>query len=133
MPLKNESIEVLRAFAPEAVLGPQIEGTRKGTVAHVRPPRDSVLLQHLPAPASWMVFPKWERDAALDLRAVSQIEAFVGVTANAFNYEVQGVAGFETASDLARSSRCFRLRYSRLDEAVAALTALADEEVTGAG
>lgn len=133
MPLKNESIEVMRAFAPAAVLGPRIEGTRKGTVAHVQPPCDSVRLQHVRASARWLVFPKWERDAALDLRSVSQLEAFVGVTANAFNYELQGVAGFETASDLARSSQCFRLRYSRLDEAVAVLTALADEEVAGAG
>lgn len=133
MPLKNESIEVLRTFAPEAVLGPRIEGTRKGTVAHVTPPEESARLQHVPAPARWLVFPKWERDAPLELQAVSQLEAFVGVTANAFNYELQGVAGFGTASDLARSSRSFRLRYSRLDEAVAVLTALADEEVVGGG
>ncbi len=41
MPLKNESIGVIRAFLPEAILGPEIPGTRKGTVAHVRPPASS--------------------------------------------------------------------------------------------
>jgi HprK-related kinase A len=133
MPLKNESIEVLRAFAPAAVLGPCIEGTRKGTVAHVKPTTESVLMQHVPAQARWLVFPRWERDAALELRAMSELEAFVGVTANAFNYEVQGAAGFDTACGLARSSRSFSLRYSRLDEAVAALTALANEEDARAG
>ena len=33
MPLKNESIGVMQAFAPGIELGPRIENTRKGTVA----------------------------------------------------------------------------------------------------
>src|SRR4029079_4735133 len=42
MPLKNEAIEVIRAFAPDAELGPTIPNTRKGTIAHVKPPSDSI-------------------------------------------------------------------------------------------
>jgi hypothetical protein len=33
--LKNESIGVIRAFAPQALLGPDFPKTRKGTVAHL--------------------------------------------------------------------------------------------------
>ena len=40
--LKNQSIEVIRRFAPQAVLGPEFPKTRKGTVAHMAPQLDAV-------------------------------------------------------------------------------------------
>ena len=132
MPLKNESIEVIRSFAPEALIGPRIEGTRKGTVAHVKPPTDSVRRQHEPAEARWLVFPSWQRDAKLELREVPRIDGFVQVATNAFNYEIHGAAGFETVRDLVGACRGFRLTYSNLEEAVEALTAMADEDCSRA-
>jgi hypothetical protein len=50
---------------------------------------------------------------------------------NAFNYEVLGIAGFATVREVVNASRCFRLSYSNLDEAVAQLTALADNDDGG--
>ncbi len=52
IPLKNESIDVIKRFRPEAVLGPSFFGTRKGTVAHVRPPEDSIRRAQEPGPAT---------------------------------------------------------------------------------
>ena len=40
--LKNHSIDVIRSFAPQAVMGPSFPKTRKGTVAHLAPPADAV-------------------------------------------------------------------------------------------
>ena len=39
LPLKNASIDVIRDFSPEAVLGPTFPKTRKGDVAHLKPTR----------------------------------------------------------------------------------------------
>jgi hypothetical protein len=41
--LKNQSIEIIQRFAPQAVFGPVTRDTVKGSVAHMRPPQDSVL------------------------------------------------------------------------------------------
>jgi len=128
MPLKNESIEVMQAFAPDLELGPIIPGTRKGTVAHVRPLDDSVRRQHEAAPVRWVVFPEWQAGAVLSLQEVPPAEGFMRLATNAFNYEMLGAAGFETVRDMVNASRCFRLSYSDLNEAVAQLTSLADSD-----
>lgn len=126
MPLKNQSIEVIRRFAPEAMIGPEIMGTRKGTVAHVRPPLDSVLRAAEPADAGWVVFPRWQAGARLSLEEVPAGEGFMRLAVNAFNYDLQGERGFTTVRDILAGTRAYRLVYSDLDEAVAALSRMAD-------
>jgi HprK-related kinase A len=128
MALKNESIDVLRSFAPEAYIGPSIPNTRKGTVAHVKPPADSVRRQAEPARACWVVFPRWQKDAGLEFAPLSKSEGFMMLAMNAFNYELLGEAGFKTASDVVDRSECHRLVYSDLDEAVACLDRLAESD-----
>ena len=126
MPLKNESIEVIRQFAPEAEMGPVIPGTRKGTIAHVKPPADSVARAGQGARAGWVVFPKWQRDAALTLEEIPQAEGFMFLASNAFNYELRGEAAFIALRNLIDGARCFRLTYSDLDAAVESLRQLCD-------
>lgn len=124
MPLKNESIDVLRAFAPQARFGPRIEGTVKGTIVHLRPPADSVVRARETARATWVVFPRWSAGAELSLQPMMEQEAFFSLATNAFNYELIGEPAFDTVESIVGASRCLRLRYSSLDEAVAALDAL---------
>jgi len=130
MPLKNESIEVMRAFLPGIQLGPSIPNTRKGTVAHVRPPSDSVRRQAQGALARWLVFPRWQAGVRLSLAELPKEEAFMLLASNAFNYELHGTAGFETVRAVVDASRCFKLVYSELDEAVARISELADANVS---
>jgi len=50
--LKNQSIDVIREFSPEAFINRVSHDTAKGSVAHMRPPRDSVCASTNPlAPA----------------------------------------------------------------------------------
>lgn len=128
MPLKNESIGVIRAFAPDAVFGPLVRGTRKGDVAHVRPPRESVERAGETAAARWIVFPRWRKGAALEIEELPPSEAFMRLATNAFNYELHAERGFTTVRDLVAASRCFRLVYSDLDEAIAALDRLVGDD-----
>lgn len=125
MPLKNESIAVMRAFAPEARLGPTITGTIKGTVAHLPAPTSSVLRANEEARVAGVVFPRWEAGARLRLEPVAAPDAFLALASNAFNYETLGEPAFDTVRCITEAAHCRRLVYGDLDEAVATLDTLA--------
>jgi HprK-related kinase A len=127
MPLKNESIAVIRKHLPQAVIGQPIPNTHKGTVAHVRPPEESMQLSGNAAKARWIIFPKWIAQAATRLEPVADAEAFMLLASNAFNYEVLGASGFRAVEQLVASCDCYTLTYSDLDEVTAALHHLVDE------
>jgi len=126
MPLKNASIGVMRSFEPGASIGPEIPGTMKGTVAHVRPPADAVAGAELPAAPRWIVFPRWQAGAGLALEDVPKGQAFMQTAANAFNYEMLGETAFKAVREIVAASRCLSLVYSDLDAAIAALDRLAE-------
>jgi HprK-related kinase A len=130
MALKNESIEVIRAFAPEAEFGPVIPNTRKGTVSHVKPPAASLREAERAASVGHIVFPRWVEGAALTLREVSRSEGFMFLAVNAFNYEVLGERAFRALREMVGTARCYRLFYSDLDEAITALGKLSDERAS---
>ncbi len=124
MPLKNESIDVIRTFAPDAHLGPSVAGTRKGTVAHVRAPIASIARAAEPAAIRWVVFPRWVAGAALELEPVPKARAFMELATNAFNYEPLGLAAFQTVRQIIDQADCYHLAYSDLEEAVVRLSSL---------
>jgi HprK-related kinase A len=128
MPVKNEAIDVLTRFAPQAHWGPVIENTRKGTIRHLRPSSTCIERAQQAARARWVVFPRWQRNAALNLQPVTRTDGFMQVATNAFNYEMLGHAGFATVRSLIESVSCYRLEYGDLEEAVAALNRLAEED-----
>lgn len=123
--LKNQSIEVIRRFDGEACLSRATHDTLKGTVAHLRPPRDSVLRQHEAARPGWILFPKWEAGASTRMTPRSQAQTFLFLAQNAFNYSHLGADGFRVGTMLVDQSACFDFRYSDLTDAVAAFDRLA--------
>ncbi|MDM4768215.1 HprK-related kinase A [Pelomonas sp. SE-A7] len=116
--LKNASIEVIRAFAPEAVLGPVTHDTLKGSVGHMRAPRDSVLRAKERARLAWVVFPQYQAGASLSTAALPPGEALIHLADNAFNFHVHGAVGFNGLADMIEKADCLRLSYSRLPDAV---------------
>lgn len=129
--LKNASIDAIRAFAPDAFVGDPCHDTLKGTVAHMRPPTASVQRATVPAYPAWVVFPRFDRGAAIELAPVAPEEAFFRLVENAFNYAALGVRAFERTVDLVGQSDCHDLVYSSLQEAVACLGALDAGNVAG--
>lgn len=121
VPLKNESIAVIRGFAPQAHLGPLYAETRKGTVSHLSPPGDSLPRQMDPAFPRWVVFPRYMKNRPARVTPVPKSLAFRRLAHNAFNYRLLGAGGFLGASRLIRSCDCYRIEYGDLDEAIAAL------------
>ncbi|NDP46948.1 MAG: HprK-related kinase A [Sulfuriferula multivorans] len=124
--LKNQSIEVVREFDPATYINRASLDTIKGTVAHMRPPRDSVLRQHETARPGWVIFPKWEAGARTRLTPRSKAQTFMFLAQNAFNYSHLGADGFRVGSALIDQSDCYDFRYSQLHEAIAEFDRLAE-------
>lgn len=121
VPLKNRSIEVIRQFSPRAYLGPVFEKTRKGTVAHMRPPEDSLLRQREPAAPRWIAFPRFHAGAGLRMNPIGKDMAFTRLAHNSFNYRLLGEIGFRALAALTRDCDCFSLQYGDLDAAIGAI------------
>jgi HprK-related kinase A len=125
--LKNNSISIISEFAPESVFGPVVPDTLKGQVAHLRPPRDSVLRVAEKAVPRWIVFPRYEAGSSPKLESGSKSHAFINLADNAFNYSVLGEAGFETLGKVIDQCECLSFTYSKLDDAVAVFDRLVEE------
>jgi HprK-related kinase A len=117
--LKNQSIDLIRQRYPQAVFGVLSSDTLKGSVCHLKPPTESVEKQFIECPIGWIVFPKYEADAATELLPKSKGQAFMEIANNAFNYSVLGVEGFEILKKVVDRADCFSFKYSNLDEAIA--------------
>lgn len=123
--LKNRSIDVVSARMPEAVFGPRIHGTSKGTIVQMAPPADSVRRAAEPARAAWIVFPRWRGgDGGCAMTPVGKGHAFMRLAENTFNYNVLGTTAFETLAAIIEDSAACDFTYSDLDDAVAAFAAL---------
>lgn len=119
--LKNQSIGVIRAIAPRAVIGPPFEKTRKGTVAHLAPGRDAVDRRREWARPGAIVLPKWERGSRTRFEPIPEHVTFPALAFNAFNYALLGPVGFRAAVRLVRSCPAWQLVYSDLDDALETL------------
>jgi HprK-related kinase A len=124
--LKNQSIDVIRQFAPEAFINRPSYDTAKGTVAHLCPPKESVRRQHEPARPGWVIFPKWLAGSDTALTPRSKAQTFMFLAENAFNYSHLGADGFRVGTALIDQVDCYDFQYSQLQEAVAAFDRLAD-------
>lgn len=122
--LKNASIDVICERYPDSTLGPVAHDTQKGTVAHLQVLPDSLARASEPALPAWVVFPQYERGAALQVQGRSKAATVVELARNSFNQHVHGRAGFEALVRLVDACDCFALRYSQLDEALAWFDAL---------
>ena len=123
--LKNQSIDVMREFAPAALFGEVVHETVKGRVAHVRPPAEGVLRAEQAALPGWVIVPRYVPGASAELRPLSRTRAFMTLVDNAFNYNVHGRGGFATFADVIDRSQCHEFSYSSLPEAVAIFDQLA--------
>lgn len=117
--LKNDSIDVIRDRAPGCVLGPVAHDTQKGTVAHLKVLPESLARAGERALPAWVVFPRYERGATLQVQARTKATTVVELARNSFNQHVHGRTGFEALVRLVDACDSFDLRYSQLDQALA--------------
>jgi len=125
--LKNASIDIMRRFAPEAVFGPIVPDTKKGTVAHLRAPAESIARIAEPARPRWIIFPKYEAGSEPVTTPLARHLAFLQLAENAFNYAALGRQGFEVLGDVVDACECLHFRYSQLDDAIRVFDELAEQ------
>lgn len=122
--LKNQSIELIRNFSHQTVFGKIVNETAKGSVGHMRPPEQSILLSDQPAFACKLIFPRFIPDAETRLTPLSKGRAMLKIAENCFNYNVLGVQGFDTLGAMIEQVDCFEFEYSKLEQAMALFTEL---------
>ena len=122
--LKNESINVIASRPGGPVLGETVHGTSKGSVAHLRPPSESLRGDGPPALPAWVIVPSYDRAASTGLQTLGKASAFMQLVDAAFNYHVLGRRAFDVLARLVDACDCYTFDYSNLDDAVAAFDRL---------
>ncbi len=115
--LKNESIAVLKQFAPEVSFGSTVRETLKGVVAHFTPPIAAVDAATQRAQPGWVVIPKYVPGSPARLVPISRARGLMHLIENAFNFDIFGAEGFNLLSSVVDRSQCFHFEYSDLEEA----------------
>lgn len=126
--LKNASIGIMRAYAPETFFSTPVHDTTKGTVALMAPSADSVRNMHQPADPAWLVLPRYRPGADASLIPMGNGHAFMELADNAMNYHILGPRGFTAVGRTVDRCRSFHFEYSRLDDAIAVFEQLARQE-----
>lgn len=116
--LKNRSIDIIRNFSDEPVLGPTFKATRKGDVAHLGPDSNSVSSVHQHATPRLIVFPQYCEGSSLIVKPQPAHMAFSRLAFNSFNYALLGPISFNAIANMASTCSAYELRYSRLEEAI---------------
>lgn len=116
--LKNQSIEIIKNFDSNVVMGPETHETHKGTVAHMKADLASDSHDPKPVPARLIVFPRYLVGSKLVLHKKPKTEAFMFAGLHSFNYSLLSQTGFDTMCTLMDAVSCFDMTFSDLDKAV---------------
>lgn len=112
--LKNESIQLVRQWFPEAVLTATAKDTRKGDVAHLKALSWRQFRQFKSAKVAGVVFPRYRASSKFQVYEMENLKAFRELCRHAFNYNIVGMRGFRTVSQLVTQSRQYSIAYSDL-------------------
>jgi len=120
--LKDESIGLIRAWAPDTYLGQEVDNNEGERVAYMRPPVDSVndVTTVLPG---WIVIPRFAAGAGVTVDPMSRARALMHLADNSFNYNFHGSQGFDSLAAIADRAPCCTLHYSDLEAGVRAVDA----------
>jgi len=116
--LKEGAIDLIADHYPAAAIGARTHDTSKGTVAHLKPPSQSVAQAEEPARPTWLLFPAYAPDAIERLKPLSRGDALLRLADAAFNYSLLGARGFTAAADLVERCSVHTLQYRDLDSAL---------------
>ena len=125
--LKNNSIDLIRQWFPDAVVSDVARDTNKGDVAHVRPPLDSLSGMYQSASIQAVIFPTYRPEIELDIYQLDKCSAFMALSENGFNNNVLAREAFTSLVQIVESANNYEVHYSNMD----AMVAFLDDEVRG--
>ena len=128
--LKQRSIDLIRAWDPDAFFGPSLVNNEGQTVAYVRPPAASVEESGRRCAAGLIVIPQYADGVEATVSPLTRARTVLHLADNSFNYNLHGRQGFERLADIADAAPCVTLRYSDLPSGIDIVNRLSDQ-VTG--
>lgn len=123
--LKNRSIDVISAWAPDARFGPAVVNNEGELVSYMCPPVDSVRASSQRCPAGLIVIPQFVENGGVTVTPMTRARAVLHLADNSFNYNLHGRQGFDRLTEMADTAPCVTLAYSRLQDGVDAIDRLA--------
>ena len=117
--LKNESVRLFPGV-DQGRLGPELAGTPKGTIRHLRPNPEAIVRMEEPAEPALILFPGFGRDLEPAVRPVGAAEVFVRLTQASTNYVTLGERGFAALSRLVVETPARAIDYASSEQAAAA-------------
>ena len=114
--LKNNSIDLVKQWFPEAIMSEVAIDTQKGDVAHVKPSIESVNAGTQKAEIVGVVFPKYNAEKQLEIFELAQTDTFMQLASNSFNYNVIGAEAFSTIGKIVDECPGFEIQYNDLAE-----------------
>lgn len=119
--LKNRSIELAKNWFQNGIFSTIASDTHKGDVVHLAPPPESWQAAKTQAEIVAVVFPQYQSNIELDIYKLNQVQAFMQLAHNAFNFGVIGQDGFETLTKIIEQVPAFEVKYNELSQLVAFL------------
>ena len=124
--LKGASIRLIDELLPHLRTGRVFPHTDKGTLTHLRPPKDAVERQAEPALPAWVVFPTHAESARTELLPLRKASGFLRLETNCFNYPTLGRAAFDALGRLIETAECYELPFDQLATAAGLVDGLAE-------
>jgi HprK-related kinase A len=116
--LKNDSIDIIRAYEPAAVISAPSYDTSKGTVAHLQPSKISMDQLLTSATPAMLVMPHYTPDIDVHYQVIDKSTMLMNIVRNSFNYNILRATGFNTACALLDRCEVGEIRYNNVDLAM---------------
>lgn len=120
--LKNNSIDLVKAWFPKSIFTPTWKDTQKGDVAHLKAIEWKDYISLSPVRVKAIVFPKFVEGKELTIYSLNQLQGFETLSKNAFNYGVLGSSGFSAVDRLIKQADLFEIEYGSLKDVSEFLT-----------
>lgn len=114
MCLKNQSIELVRKWFPEAVMTEIARDTQKGDVAHLKALSWQQYQSLSSVSIAGIVFPQYRANVSLVVEKMQQLDAFQQLCSQTFNYNIVGRPGFDTIGALIHDTQQYTITYNDL-------------------
>lgn len=131
--LKNQSIDVMKAWAPEGGFSRPFFKTPKGTMTYLRPPADALKPLNAPAGLSLAIFPRYKAGVTQVAQRLRGAEAAIELTNACVNYDRVGKPAFDQIISWANTVPVYRIEYPSLEAAIELVRGLYDAHLKDAG
>lgn len=137
--LKNQSIAVMKNWVSEVSddftqhFSKEYEGTPKGTICYLRPPKQSIADMHKRTAPNVIILPVFDASATPEIRPITKSMAFFRLVMSSANYGDIGIDAFRSVAKIIENSAVCEIIYPSLEDAVELVERFVSENVKSDG